>query len=779
MTRFRNDALRSVSAAALLIGFAAPAAAQVLERNPGEVTSAGRYQSGDLHNHTVCTDGSTSTDKIVTDSLTYLDWYIMSDHSGSGSRDCRFNDTAQTWDDETETGGLPSGRGDDERVFWDETICAGEDGEDLCTEDSDPTTAPILGFNSDGTTPRAESGRMWRWQSLGQYQYADTVTDPEGPIADNPAENAPGTPREKPAALGVEWVVPGHEHGSAAIVEGQLPADPTLVAGLDPGLFTSNGLGIAQFEYCFAENSEDTGGGFNRDWTCEISPENNAKLIAMFAGRENLNEGPADYNGTLPNYDPDTGTCTFEAPGDCIIAGDTFEDQYNHVKSVAAIYWLRENFPTTSYAIGAHVERDGAFIGDPPDGDPVDGNGGFNIEHFRDWHTAGYDEVNGAYNISWGFESQPGHQGQYNRGSYGPRRPTSGGYTYGGTGCYAAAEAAKPGMDFDGTPLTENDLVGTPFEGQSVDLSQIVLCRPGVRTMWDAMLSEGREFYFSGSSDWHNRGAFAYDDYRTTNDFIPGEYQRNYTYIRARNAENPAVDIVQSLQSGNSYVVNGDLIEDLAFRACWNRTCATMGETLTVPAGATVEIFMRVNDPGGPNLSQYEFPNPALQQLGIEEPLNAPSLRVVQFIKGDIRPEGFYTPAEPGYYDPLAPETTAIAATYTQDGEEGPEPQAWRGRGAWKRMTYTVENVTSDMYVRARGTNLPLATPNATDADGNPLRDDLRNNIRCLDAACPAHVFVGEDPENPEVDVPIFTADVRTWGDLWFYANPIFIRVEG
>ena len=47
--------------------------------------------------------------------------------------------------------------------------------------------------------------------------------------------------------------------------------------------------------------------------------------------------------------------------------------------------------------------------------------------------------------------------------------------------------------------------------------------------VWDAMLGEGRGFWFFASSDWHNRGSFGPDDRRTTQDFFPGEYQRNFT----------------------------------------------------------------------------------------------------------------------------------------------------------------------------------------------------------------------------------------------------------
>ena len=731
--------LIGVSTAALL-ATAQHALARDDDDDDGDRRAKGSYQSGDLHNHTVCSDGSTSVDTLVTGSLDFLDWFIMSGHSGDGARDCRFDDTTQS--------GLPSGDPGNDQVLWSETI----------------GTENILGLASDGVTPKGESGsrpEMWRWQALSQFTYPDTVTDADGAGIAGPA-------RKQPAFVGVEWVVPGHEHGSVSVVDEQFPISEGLVAGDLPDPNRSNALKLSQFEYCFARNSDDTSGGFDKDWTCEISAENNQKLVERFA--DFPEQGAADYNGSLPGYDAASEACSLDLAAEPRQTCVNIDDSSDHVKSVAAIYWLKENAPYTSYAISAHVERQGAFI-------PGD-NEGFNVEHLRDWHTAGWDEGRGI-NISFGFESQPGHQGQFSRGSYNAGRPSAGLYTFGGTGCYAAAEASKPGMKFDGTPITRADVLeggeleflddrfGDPEQGINWVLQKIVLCRPGVRTMWDAMLSEGRRFFFSGSSDWHNRGSFPYDDFRTTNDFLPGEYQKNYTFLPKRQ-ENPPQEIVKSMTSGNSYVTQGDLVEEFEFRACWRGKCATMGETLTVRRGADVEISMRARDPNGTNHSQYAFPNPILQQIGVEEPINEPSLREVQIITGEVRgrgdDSGFYDPlADPEYFDPMAPQTTKIAATFTADG---PRKGKLRGRGEWKRVSWTLEDIDTNMYVRARGSNLPSGTPNARDAYGNPLADNLKDNIACADPACPDHIG------------GVLNADVETWSDLWVYANPIFIELQ-
>ncbi len=694
MISIKLQALASVSATALLIAAAASDAA-----------AQGRYYSGDFHNHTTCSDGSTSVERLVGTSLTYLDWFIMAGHSGEGNRDCRFDSPVNF--DGSSTGLATA------TTFWEDTI-----GEDAILGNQLNSAGEVTGPKSTAQNP----ARMWRWQAIDQFTYPDTVET--------------GFDANKPAFVGIEWVVPGHEHASTSVISGQFPAVPAALG---------NARGMAQFEYCFATNSNDNSRGFPENfegsglpasnWTCEISEENNQALITRF---ENLpDQGPADYNATLPDGDN----------ANTVDTGD-------HVKSTAAVYWMQENHAGKAYAVPAHLERAGPFRPGL--------NRGYNIEHLRNWNNAGPD-------VAFGLESQPGHQAGRNRGEYQESR--SGGsvasvgiYTFGGTGCYAAAEAGRPGFDVDGTPLTPADFAaGGKYEEvpDSIPPQFVTVCQPGVRTAWDAMLSEGRKYWFFASSDWHNRGSFRFDDRRSTFDFLPGEYQKTYTFIQQIDAVDPAQSIVDALRSGNVYATMGDLIDDFSFLACYSGTCATMGETLTVPSGATVVLRISFRDPDDTNLSPYSFPNPALQQIGIIEPLDQPSVRHVDIITGDVgeKIDPLTNPEE--YSNPLAPASTILAAQFTADGDK-----RWRGAGPTKRIVHVLQNVTSDKYVRVRGSNLPPATPFERDDNGNPLRDDLANNITCTDPACPDHVN------------GIFDYDVEGWGDLWFHGNPIFIEVE-
>ncbi len=54
----------------------------------------GTYVAGDFHNHTTCSDGSISMQKLVkksTDKVETpwgLDWFVQAGHGGNGNRNC-------------------------------------------------------------------------------------------------------------------------------------------------------------------------------------------------------------------------------------------------------------------------------------------------------------------------------------------------------------------------------------------------------------------------------------------------------------------------------------------------------------------------------------------------------------------------------------------------------------------------------------------------------------------------------------------------------------------
>src|SRR5690349_25075999 len=136
MNQFRNKQIAFAVAAAI------GAAAAITTVNAGE-SAGGTYVSGDFHNHTTCSDGSISMQKLVkkatdkTDTPWGLDWFVQAGHGGSGNRNCTLAEDA--------TLGTPA-----------YPYVAG----------SPPTTTWVnSGVTVKGDTSGSGANRnMWRWQ---------------------------------------------------------------------------------------------------------------------------------------------------------------------------------------------------------------------------------------------------------------------------------------------------------------------------------------------------------------------------------------------------------------------------------------------------------------------------------------------------------------------------------------------------------------------------------------------------------------------------------------
>ncbi len=697
-------------------------------------TAAGRtpgtYVAGDFHNHTTCSDGSISMAKLVkkaTDRVETpwgLDWFVQAGHGGNGNRNCTLVEDATL---ATPAYPFISGSG--------------------------PTTT----WENSGVTPKGDvSGaspnkNMWRWQSVSEFQY---------PLIEyfNAFKNLP-------LFLGIETVVPGHEHTSMSVITGQIPTSlATATLPTTPGYTAlGNANALAQWEYCFDRADTDTSRGVTNAYDCSVpgSP----------------NSADPSWNATAMKLIPASGTGS---------------GTRGHLKTVEGLKWMNAFHPDTSYYVPAHLERAGQFN--------PDGNNGFNIEHLRDFNNA-------APKIAFGMETQPGHGASSNRGEYqvlrnsigGVQTDSVGGTTYGGTGVYGAQ----------------------------------------IGGVWDALLGEGRNFWFFASSDWHNRGSFGPDDRRTTQDFFPGEYQRNYTMVRSGANKAKPQTIVDGLRSGNNFATGGQIIDRLAFVACVGRTealvgelaanaavdntaidfasgCATMGEKLAVPSGSDIVVGIAVRDPAGVNFSPYTFNNPSLAQIGIAQPINMPVLDHIDLIGGLVT--GYRTPGTAGYSGEWPRNTNWLRADgTTADLSVVPDAaknlsaailRTFNGSGAtpWKSvssevdgstfltMTFRIPALTASQYIRLRGTNLPPAVPFESDASGNPLADVFTNandttrlRIPCTAVhssssqfdGCPDHLATASGTGNPIAGQRAVSFDVAAWSDLWFYSNPIYIEVAG
>lgn len=238
--------------------------------------------------------------------------------------------------------------------------------------------------------------------------------------------------------------------------------------------------------------------------------------------------------------------------------------------------------------------------------------------------------------------------------------------------------------------------------------------------LWDAMLSEGRKFWLFANSDFHNETA----------DFYPGEYQKTYTYVTD---SKDMYQIVHGLRSGNSWVVLGDLIDVLDFRV----ENAKMGETIVFNKSTNeLNIYIKVHDPQGNNNNTYSsYTNPVLNHIDL--------------IAGKVG--SLIAPNHPDYTKDFVTTTSVVARFDAVGGvtdDNGIVSTKWNDLGdGWKEMTITIQ-IDGSMYFRLRGSNLGLNVTNETDANGNPLADNLMGSN---DAG-------------------------KAYADLWFYSNPVFVK---
>lgn len=776
-----------VALAVVVVGVAAVTAPLPAGADHGRGRSSGTYMAGDIHNHSTCSDGSTSMQKKVKKSMDRnaetpwgLDWFVQAGHGGTGSRNCALVEDASLatpaypfvtgptpFDVPTAANPSPSLYAGPQTT-WAQSIGA----------------AAIKG-NLSGS---GAAQNMHRWQSIQSYQY--------------PLLEYLSALRDEPIFMGLESVVAGHEHTSMSVINGQVPASihkaplPTT-PGYNP---LGNANALAKWAYCFDRGTSDTSrgnttiqpgnvnSGVGNNWDCSVP--------------NSANSGDADWNAAAAKLNGANGAL-------------------GHAKTVEAVKWMAAVHPNGSYYVPTHLERAGPF-------NPA-GNNGFNVEHLRNFNNA-------APQVAFGFESQPGHGASDRRGEYNLRRnnfgtaaapnrlDSTGGTTYGGTGVYAAQ----------------------------------------VGGVWDALLGEGRNWWFFASSDWHSRGAFAGDDRRSDNDFWPGEYQRNYTFVRHGGKRVTPQMIVDGLRTGNNWVDSGQLIDRLAFVACAVpprvadrsgrfleslgehavealalatakrntdeelRGCVTMGEKLVVKPGSEVILAIAVRDPEGKSFSPYSFPNPSLAQVGITQPLDEPVLDRVDVIRGLVTglkqpgasdyagawPDDWVDMANPQQLRSLAMvpaaaknETAAVHKTFNQ----GTWKSVRHERG-FKVMSLRLRDVRASQYLRLRGTNMPPSVPYETDAAGHPLSDvwtntgeiafKMQNGIEFPTNSMlriPCKTIGSQVPDNAtlytgvgqaKIDgcpnhLPVVNGqrmvgfDVAAWSDLWFYSNPIFVEVSG
>jgi hypothetical protein len=228
--------------------------------------------------------------------------------------------------------------------------------------------------------------------------------------------------------------------------------------------------------------------------------------------------------------------------------------------------------------------------------------------------------------------------------------------------------------------------------------------------IWDSLLAEGRQFHVFANSDFH----------RTTYDFWPGEYTKNWAWMD--DPADPAA-LLRSMRTGRVFVAHGDLVDGLEFRASQGRRRTEMGRrALIVHAGDDVVVTVR-------------FHTPARGAAG-----NAPVVHHVDLIGSPLK-----TRAEPGSTGYHA-STNADARVLARLNRN----QLTAQDDGWFEGRVTLRNVSRDQYIRLRGTNLAPNTPYETNDRGNPLSDTKRGT----------------------------NTTAKALADLWFYSNPVWIDVR-
>lgn len=178
-------------------------------------TPKGSYRLCDFHQHTTFSDGeySLSYDFNACDSIK-LAWWANSEHGGPAP----YN-------------GLISGKDKGQFVCW--------------------TADEIKGDKKIDDKGRIS---MWRWQTLTEYTFPEILRMQKH------------TYPERTLIQGVEWNVPGHEHASVTILDGQFDEN------------NPNCTALAEFEYKFDSRDHDISGGKTKGWQKSTNKEHDKAI---------------------------------------------------------------------------------------------------------------------------------------------------------------------------------------------------------------------------------------------------------------------------------------------------------------------------------------------------------------------------------------------------------------------------------------------------------------------------------------------------------------------
>lgn len=201
--------------------------------------------------------------------------------------------------------------------------------------------------------------------------------------------------------------------------------------------------------------------------------------------------------------------------------------------------------------------------------------------------------------------------------------------------------------------------------------------------LWDALLSEGRRWWVTATSDSHRHWR------EGGSDFWPGEYSK--TYVLARRDYG---DIMDGLRHGRIFVTTGDLVSAVDVKVAGSRTRGTaagLGEELVIRPGEDVTVEIRVRDPKAANSAGQ-----------------TPQVARIDLIAGAIT-----GPAADRSTD-RAPQTRVVRRFTRTD---------WKREGETLVMRHRLGKVRQPLYLRVRGTNTSELEPAEDPAGENPWGD--------------------------------------------------------
>ncbi len=278
--------------------------------------------------------------------------------------------------------------------------------------------------------------------------------------------------------------------------------------------------------------------------------------------------------------------------------------------------------------------------------------------------------------------------------------------------------------------------------------------------VWDTLLAQGVPAYITANSNFHRhwedktkletadfgmKGVVTPTntklDKSDNEDFFPCEYSKTYLFATA----NEPNAIMDALRKGNMFTVSGGLIEGLEMFAVSGGKIVPMGGTIELNKRTDeVTIVIRIRLPKKPKKSDIKIP----------------ILHHIDLIMGNVEPRVFERNV-----DLMEVPSTGVVGTYlvAEEAVKGKtptdDPLQGRRRGNIVDFAFSFKDFERSQYLRLRGTNRadmykPLKNSSDIAATAeNQLNDNLQRT--------------------PPIDTPALSP----WNDLWFYSNPIWIKV--